>query len=244
MAGTVSDSREGESCHEAGNRSNGGVGMAMCTQAPRDLEPKPLHGRAGMRRAIATLALVAVLEGRGMGTQHNAKRRDRPPVEARVCRAIRLLAEGRSAGDVAQIVRVRPETLAAWQADPDFRALVACMTESGQMAAALDALNDLTSEAILALHKALSGDDVRVAVQAAREVLDRVGLIRRKGVVAEGSITEMSEQVVRVEYVNRDGQAVSTTPWADRHSASPGTVQGGGVRAALREDGDGQDSDD
>jgi hypothetical protein len=161
-------------------------------------------------------------------------------LEARVCRAIRLLAEGWSTDDVARAVRVRPGTLASWQEDADFQALLDCLQNYGQMQDALDTLNDLTPGAIAALRRALVGDDVRVAVQAAREVLDRVGLIRRKGILNE----QTSEQTIRVEYVNPDGQAVSTSPWSDRHPAPPGTLQGGGVWPSLRQDGDGQDSVD
>jgi hypothetical protein len=166
--------------------------------------------------------------------------RDRPPLEQRVCRAIRLLAEGWSVEHVAQAVHVRPATVAAWQEDEDCRALLACLEEARQMRESLDSLGDLTPGAIAALRRALEGDDVRVAVQAAREVLDRVGLIRRKGI--EGQNEQASEQVIRVEYGNLEGQAVATAPWADRNPAAPGTLQGGGVREALRKDRSGEDS--
>lgn len=173
---------------------------------------------------------------------NTTNQRDRPPLEARVCRAIRLLADGWTADEVARAVRVRPGTVESWQADPDFQMLLECLEHYGQMQDTLDTLNDLTPGAIAALKRALVGDDVRVAVQAAREVLDRVGLIRRKGILNE--IDQTSEQTIRVEYVNPDGQAVSTTPWSDRHPAPPGTLQGSGVWPTLREDGDGQDSID
>ena len=156
--------------------------------------------------------------------------RDRPTVEERVCHAIRLLAEGHTADNVALAVRVRPGTLAVWQASDDFRALLACMRENGRLHDALDAL---TPGAIAALRRALEGDDVRVAVSAAREVLDRVGLIRRS--------EESSEHTIRVEYAYPDGLPVSASPWADRHPTAPGALQGGGVWPPLREDGDGED---
>jgi len=163
-------------------------------------------------------------------------------LEARVCRAIRLLAEGWSIDEVARAVRVRPGTVESWQADADFQSLLDCLQHYGQMQDALETLNDLTPGAIAALRRALVGDDVRIAVQAAREVLDRVGLIRRKGIISE--IEQTSEQTIRVEYVNPDSQAVSTSPWSDRHPAPPGTLQGGGVWPPLWQDGDGQDSTD
>jgi len=105
------------------------------------------------------------------------KRTKNPPVEMRVCRAIRLLAEGWSADEVARAVRVRPATLAAWQADDDFRVLLTCVTEAGQVHDALEALDDLTPGAIAALRRALEGDDMALAVRAAHEVLERVGLL-------------------------------------------------------------------
>jgi hypothetical protein len=168
----------------------------------------------------------------------SARQRDRPPLEQRVCRAIRLLAEGWDVDEVARAVYVRPATVEAWMACDDFRDLLNCLKDAGTLRESLDRLGMLTPGAILALRRALEGDDVRVAVHAAREVLDRVGLIRRKGIEQEGS----SEQVIRVEYA--DGQAVSTTPWAERNPATPGALQGGGVRETLREDRDGQDSPD
>lgn len=167
-----------------------------------------------------------------------SRQRDAPPLEIRVCRAIRLLAEGWSVEDTAQAARVRPATVAAWQTADEFQALVDCLSEARQMRDTLDTLAELTPGAIAALSRALAGDDVRIAVQAAREVLDRVGLVRRKEIGSEQS------QVIRVEYVNPDGQAVSTSPWSDRHPASPGEVQSGGVWPPLWEDGDGQDPAD
>jgi hypothetical protein len=165
---------------------------------------------------------------------------NRPTVEARVCRAIRLLAQGQPADDVARAIRVLPRTLAAWQDNADFQVLLACIRENGQLRAALDRLEALTPDAIDALHRALEGDNDRVAVQAAREVLDRVGLIRRTKVERD----EPSEKVIRVEYKTPDGKPFSAPPWAERNPITPGALQSGSVRETLRQDGDGQDSDD
>lgn len=159
------------------------------------------------------------------------RRRENPPVEVRVCRAIRLLAEGVSAAEVARVVRVRPATLAAWQSEDDFRVLLACMAEAGQVHDALEALDDLTPGAIAALRRALEGDDMALAVRAAHEILERVGPLANRQI----------EQTIRVEYVNPDHQPVSTSPWADRNPPASGALQGGGVRSPLREDGGGQD---
>ncbi|MBN1679564.1 MAG: hypothetical protein JW966_04680 [Anaerolineae bacterium] len=173
--------------------------------------------------------------------RYKSRPRDRPPVETRVCRAIRLLAEGKPPGDVAQQVRILPATLAAWQESGDFQALLACLSDYGRMRFVVGALRDLTPDAIAALRRALTGPDTRWAVQAAQEVLNR--LERLDNDMAEGGESS-SVQTIRVEYVNREGHTVSTTPWADRHPASPGTLQGGGLRSPLREDRDGQDSAD
>jgi hypothetical protein len=161
------------------------------------------------------------------------KRRENPPVETRVCRAIRLLAEGVSGVEVARVVRVRPATLDAWQSEDDFRVLLGCMAEAGQVHDALEALDDLTPGAIAALRRALEGDDMALAVRAAHEVLERVGPLANRQI----------EQTIRVEYVNPDHQPVSTSPWADRNPPASGALQGGGLRAPLREDGGGQDLD-
>ena len=171
---------------------------------------------------------------------NSSKPSDRPPLEQRVCRAIRLLAEGWSVQDTARAVHVRPATLEAWMGCDDFRNLLDCLKDAGQIHDSLERLGDLTPGAILALRRGLESDDVRIAVQAAREVLDRVGLIRRKG----QQIEQSSEQVIRVEYVNPDGQPVSTPPWADRNPPSPGTLQGSGLWETLWQDGDGEDSAD
>ena len=163
---------------------------------------------------------------------NQARQRDRPPLEARVCRAIRLLADGLGADEVARAVGVRPATLAAWQADDDFRALLGCLAEAGQMRSTLETLADLTPGAITALRRALEGDDMALGIRAAHEVLERVGPLANRQI----------EQIIRVEYVNPDHQPVSTSPWAERNPPSSSTLQGGGVRSPLREDGDGQDS--
>jgi hypothetical protein len=164
---------------------------------------------------------------------------NRPTLEARVCRAIRLLAQGQPADEVARAIHVLPKTLAAWQDNADFQTLLACMRENGRLRAALDRLEALTPDAVEALHRALEGDDDRVAVQAAREVLDRVGLIRRTGIERD----EPSEKVIRVEYKTPDGKPFSAPPWAERNPITPRALQSGSVREALRKDGDGQDSD-
>lgn len=170
----------------------------------------------------------------------SAKRRDRPPIEARVCRAIRLLARDMPADAVAEAVHVMPRTLERWQDNVDFRALLACMRENGHMKDVLTQLEALTPDAIEALRRALESDNDQVAVRAARDVLDRVGAIRR----TSDSDDEPMERVIRLEYVNPTGQPYAAAPWADRHPRTPGAVQSGSVRSPLRQDGNGQDSAD
>jgi hypothetical protein len=162
------------------------------------------------------------------------------PRELRVCRAIALLAEGRIDADVARAVGVMARTLAQWQANADFQMLLRCARENGRLRAAADALKDMTPEALERLHRALANDDDRVAVLAAREVLDRVGLIRGKGVGSD----QPSETIIRVEYGTPDGQPYSASLRAKRDSAASGAVPGGSVRETLREDGNGQTADD
>jgi hypothetical protein len=153
---------------------------------------------------------------------------------SKVCQAVRLLADGLDAEAVARTVRVQPETLAAWAADPDFDTLRRCLVDSGRLRGALDALTDLTPGAIAALRRALDGDDVPQAIRAAQEVLKYAAPLAHF----------QPDQTIRVEYGTPDHQPVAAPPWSARHPASPGPLQGGGVRSPLREDRDGQDSGD
>ena len=169
------------------------------------------------------------------------KQRDRPPLEQRVCRAILLLAEDRAPDEVAAAVRVKPKTLAAWQAGDDFQILLRRMREARIIENTTEALQDLTPDAIDAYRRALSGPSVQWAVLAAREVLDRLERIAER----EAQRAQFNRPSnFRVEHMTIDGQPISTTPWAERNPAAPGALQSGSVREALRQDGDGQDSDD
>jgi hypothetical protein len=152
----------------------------------------------------------------------------------RVCRAAVALAQGQSVQAAAEAVRARPATIQAGAAGADFRTLRAALADQRRVKDALDRLGDLTPGAIEVLRRALEGDDMALAIRAAREVLERIGPL------AQGT----REQTIRVEYVNRDGQAVSTAPWAARNPAASGKVQGRRVRTAVRKDGDGKDSAD
>lgn len=49
------------------------------------------------------------------------------------------------------------------------------------------------------------------------------------------------EQVIRVEYLYPDGTVHDAPPWAEDDFEYTGAVPGGGLRAALRQDGNGQD---
>jgi hypothetical protein len=50
-------------------------------------------------------------------------------------------------------------------------------------------------------------------------------------------------QVIRFEYRYPDGSIHDAPPWAGDDSEREGTFQGGGLRAKVRQDGNGQDSD-
>lgn len=156
---------------------------------------------------------------------------DRSPPGA-MCRAVRLLAEGKSAADVAQALATTPQTIRAWQAGEDFQVLLAALVENTRLRRALDGLSELTPDAIAAYRRALAEADSAAALRAARDVLDRVL-----------PLAQSSEQVIRVEYVNRDSQPYSATLRARIGAAQSGTLQGGGVRAALGQDGDGPADD-
>ncbi len=158
---------------------------------------------------------------------------DRPPAELRVCRAIRLLAAGKSEAETAREVRVMPPTLASWQQAEDFRALVKAAQQADRAQSVVEMLDALTPGAVEALRRALESDQLQVAVWAAREVLRYVSQIK-----------QVTGQTITVEYKNPEHRAVSTPPWADRHPAPSGALQGGGVWSPLRQDGDGQDSAD
>jgi hypothetical protein len=157
------------------------------------------------------------------------------PRELRVCRAIRLLAQGMPEDEIAGAVGVRENTLDKWQQDRNFQSLLACVKENGRLRHVFEALQDLTPGAIKALRRALEGSDDRVAVQAAKDVLDRVGVIQQD--------REAHETIIRFEYGTPDGQPYTAPSWADRYPATPGAVQSGSMRASVREDGNGQDHD-
>lgn len=59
-----------------------------------------------------------------------------------------------------------------------------------------------------------------------------------------GSVSShQGEQVNRIEYIYPDGSIHDTPPWAGENYRKPGPFPRGGLRAALREDGDGADHD-
>jgi septum formation topological specificity factor MinE len=156
--------------------------------------------------------------------------------DLRVCHAIRLLAEGMPNDEVGRAVRAKARTFEVWQNDENFQLLVLCVKEHRRLREAYDTLEKLTTDAVEVLRKNLKSSDDRIAVQAAKEVLDRVGL-------KAGAIKEENETIIRFEYGTPDHQAYTAASWADRNPATPGALQGGGVRETLREDGDGEDYD-
>lgn len=168
------------------------------------------------------------------------------PDGARAVWALRWLASGLTEAEVAAALDIRPETLARWLADQEFAAMLDYLKEHKKLFAAFARLLDLTPDAIAALERALSEGSPSAAVQAAREVLDRVGFTRRALALAARTQAESPsrQEVIEVEYATPDRQALSAAPWADRNPEAPGALQGGGVWPPLRQDGDGQDPGD
>lgn len=163
------------------------------------------------------------------------KQPDRPPIEQRVCRAIVLLAKGYPPDEVAVTVRVKPETLAAWQEGEEFQLLLRAL----RAAHTVDTLEDLTPDAIEAYRRALTGPSVQWAVLAAREVLDRVERLAAR----EAQRQRLLSAANRVEVWNPDNEPVVIAPWAERNPVEPRSLQSGSLRETLREDGDGESSD-
>ena len=172
------------------------------------------------------------------------------PIGALAQWALYGLASGQTEEDILGALGVDPETLGVWLADEPVAARLEALKTYEAALGAFARLIALTPEAVDAFERALAGDNSQVAVRAAREVLDRVGLgrpapvVRSRSAAASSKTDAPSERVIRVEYGTPDHQAVSAAPWADRDSEASGAVQGGGVREALREDGDGQDPGD
>lgn len=171
------------------------------------------------------------------------------PIGALAQWALYGLASGQTEEDILAALGIDPETLGVWLADEPVAARLEALKTYDAALAAFARLIALTPEAVDAFERALAEGNSQVAVRAAREVLDRVGLGRPAPVVrsrpaASNNAGAPSERVIRVEYGTPDHQAVSAAPWADRDPEASGALQGGGVRTPLRQDGGGQDPGD
>jgi hypothetical protein len=117
--------------------------------------------------------------------------------EVRVCRAIRLLAQGWELPQVAQAIKVRHGTLAAWMADDDFQTLVEILSEARHIQQLYDAQERLIEEAYETLRRTLRDGNPGLAVRVARDILDRARLPTPEPVKRW---RPPEEHVIRVEY--------------------------------------------
>jgi hypothetical protein len=128
--------------------------------------------------------------------------------EIRVCRAIRLLAEGWDLPQVAQAIKVRHGTLAAWMADDDFQTLREALVEAVQMREIFDAQDRLIEEAIGTLRRTLREGNPALAVRVAQDILNRAQVLAPPA--------KRKSEVIRVEYKNTtaDGKPL---PWTKQN---------------------------
>jgi hypothetical protein len=134
----------------------------------------------------------------------------------RVCKALRLLAEGWEPEAAAHAAGVRQKTMREWQRNDDFQTLLACMKAFGRMQFSLDVLNTLTPEAVAALRRLLQHGENGVTAQVARDIVKWAREV-------EAQIREQEEKrerrVIRVVYDNPGGKRITSVPWAERNPA-------------------------
>ncbi|MEY8039568.1 helix-turn-helix domain-containing protein [Saccharopolyspora cebuensis] len=87
------------------------------------------------------------------------------------------LAAGARPQDIARELEISPRTIRRWMTDPDFAAEVRSM-RMDMLNAAVGELTAGATEAVAALRRALSDDDGRNSVQAARVMLEFVLAMR------------------------------------------------------------------
>ncbi|HEX3054205.1 MAG TPA: hypothetical protein VHP83_26355 [Aggregatilineaceae bacterium] len=162
--------------------------------------------------------------------------RDRPPRELLACSVALMFAQGASPADINQTYLVRPTTLEKWLANDDFRQIVSLLRQAQAANNAVDALDDLTLDALDALRRALTGPSVQWAVLAARDVLDRIERIAEQKAAAQSQTAP-----IRVEYINPERKPYTAPFWTEGHPDAPEALQSGSLRETLREDGTGQD---
>jgi hypothetical protein len=132
----------------------------------------------------------------------------------RVCKGLRLLAEGWEPAVAAHAVGVRQKTMRQWQASEEFQTLLACIKAFGRMQFSLDALNMLTPEAVTALRRLLQYGESGVTAQVARDIVKWAREV-------EAQIREQEEKrerrVIRVVHETPDGKPIVSRPWAERN---------------------------
>lgn len=103
----------------------------------------------------------------------------------KVSKALLRLAEGWSLEDAARHARVLHVTLACWMKDEDFMAVVTCLQEYAKTRQSIDLLEGLTDDALAALRRTMHQGTPGQALEAARDVLNRVDALAKKQEEAE-----------------------------------------------------------
>ena len=132
----------------------------------------------------------------------------------RVCKALRLMAEGWEPEAAAHAAGVRHKTMHQWQQNEDFRTILACMRAFGRMRFSLDTLNSLTPEAVEALRRLLQHGEGHVTAQVARDI---VKWAREVEAQIRAQEEKREKHTVHVVYDTPDRKPISSSPWAERN---------------------------
>ncbi len=135
----------------------------------------------------------------------------------RVCRALRLLAEGWEPRAAAHAAGVQQKTMQQWQQNEDFKTILACMRAFGRMQFSLDTLNSLTPEAVGALRRLLQHGEGSVTAQVARDIVKWAREVEAQIREQEDRRDQREKQHVRTILVTPDGERIASIPWAERN---------------------------
>jgi hypothetical protein len=136
-------------------------------------------------------------------------------LEIRVCKAIRLLAEGWEPAKVAQAIKVRQGTLAAWMENDDFKNQLDALCELGRLKAEGINWEDMKQEALRALRRLLHDEDSEIVVRAARAMLVRSQ--RQLDLDDKKRLLQLKYGPKEPEFINPDGGPLVIAPWAERN---------------------------
>jgi transposase len=94
--------------------------------------------------------------------------------------AVQMLASGMNGRDIAKELKVRPETLSRWKAEPEFEAAVNYIVVGAQEATRAK-LSQLSEQALQVIEDVLNDSEAQASTKlsAAFKVLDRVGTPER-----------------------------------------------------------------